>query len=83
MLSSDEYIDWAKRGEKIRIDYGYMLQKPETTEKGIDVNPWRRAINSLLEDERQRSGCEFAAKAHALGHDIYIAGKNWEQMFTS
>jgi len=83
MLSSDEYIDWAKRGEKIRTDYGYILQKPETTEKGIDVNPWGRAINSLLEDERQRNGCEFAAKAYARGHDISIVGKNWEQMFTS
>ena len=72
-----------KRGEKIRTKYGYMLQKPETTEIGINVNPWGRAVNSLLEDERQRRGCECSAKAYARRHDMTIVEKNWEQMFTS
>ena len=73
MLSVNHFINYAgKRGEKIRTDYGYMLQKPETTKNGINVNPWGRAVNSLLEDERQRRGCEFAAKAYARRHDMTI-----------
>ena len=40
MLSVNHFIKYAgKRGEKIWTNYGYMLQKPETTEVGINVNP--------------------------------------------
>ena len=81
MLGSDEDIDWARRDEAIRTDYGYMLQNPGETKNLLNYDLWERAINTILVDEKLRRECEKAAKAYAQYHDISILEERWENLF--
>ncbi|HCK13773.1 TPA: hypothetical protein DHW51_06610, partial [Candidatus Poribacteria bacterium] len=81
MLGSDEDIDWARRDEAIRTDYGYMLQNPGETKNLLNYDLWERAINTILVDEKLRRECEKAAKVYAQYHDISILEERWENLF--
>ena len=81
MLGSDEDIDWARRDEAIRTDYGYMLQNPGQTKDLLNYDLWERAINTILVDDKLRRECEKAAKVYAQYHDISILEERWENLF--
>ena len=81
MLGSDEDIDWARRDEAIRTDYGYMLQNPGETKDLLNYDLWERAINTILVDDKLRRECEKAAKVYAQYHDISILEERWENLF--
>jgi hypothetical protein len=81
MLGSDEDIDWTRRDEAIKTDYGYVLQNPGETKNLLNYDLWERAINTILVDEKLRRECEKAAKAYAQYHDISILEERWENLF--
>jgi glycosyltransferase involved in cell wall biosynthesis len=81
MLGSDEEIDWVRRDEAIRTDYGYMLQNPGETKDLLNYDLWERAINTILVDDRFRRECGKAAKAYAQYHDVSILEERWENLF--
>ncbi len=83
MLGSDKDIDWLRRDEAIRTDYGYILQNPGETKELLNYDLWEQAINTIVLDDRFRRDCEKAATTYAQYHDISILEERWGKLFAN